>query len=466
MNHLDLNMSASGELLTEHKASVHDLPEMQSAPVVSTNLEPQEKLGLWLRALLSFFDAGNQPFAEAEQADLAKRDFTNELRIARTMLSDCSRLAFQLAGAESASADLFDVGSERTSLSSLSLAEDSVDTKVMASDQTLLRLAEGLGNFCLLCEELLTAGAVKFSVWSNIGKLLSRDLDRSEPAGQFVHNVTQEIGSNLQPRLMSLIREALLHRSFGADLSAIFSRLIQMLGWLAQIEAYLQRDAPLKQTLPIFTLINQETRDLRRFVENRTLRIEGLEQSISDVLDGTNYALAMELRKVFSRELVGLSALRHPPTIYSKVETAHGILRDSFQQSIVALAQLFDPMVDGALLFKAYQTRKQQSMVLRRDLWMLLQLIQRAEKERDQHPIVRLMERLVNFQEGSLRHLMYKDWEACERFIEEVGAARGAVELAPVLHRFAAFIETLFGQVSLRAVLADSPFDFPALAVK
>lgn len=236
-----------------------------------------------------------------------------------------------------------------------------------------------------------------------------------------------------------------------------------MLGWLGFVESYLQRDAPLKQTLPIFTLINQETHDLRRFVENRTLRIEGLEQTICDVLDGTNYALAMELRKVFSRELVGLSALRHPPTIYARVETAHGILRDSFQQSIVVLAQIFDQSLDGALLFKAYQTRKQQSQLLRHDLWMLLQLIQRAEKERDQHPLVRLLERLVIFQGGSLRYLMYKDWEACERFIEEVGAARGAVELAPVLHRFAAFVETLYGQVSMRAVLADCPFDFPTL---
>lgn len=464
MNHLDLNTSAAHAELTGHEAPVRDLPEMPSTPLVSTDLDPEAKLGVWLRALLSYFDAGNHPFAETEHADLTKHDFAHEIRIARTVMSDCSRLAFQLASAENVNGELFADGSGQSPQQGLSLADDSADSKMLSSDQPLLRLAEGLGNFCLLCEELLTAGVVKFSVWSNIGKLLARDFGHSEPEGHFIHHGTTPMGANLPPRLVSLTREALLHRSFGADLAEIFSRLIQMLGWLAQVESYLQRDAPLKQTLPIFTLINQETRDLRRFVENRTLRLEGLEPSISDVLDGTNYALAMELRKVFSRELIGLSALRHPPTIYSKVETAHGILRDSFQQSIVAVAQLSDPTLDGTLLFEAYQTRKQQSMILRRDLWMLLQLIQRAEKERDQHPLVRLLERLVDFQEGSLRHLMYKDWEASERFIEEVGAARGAVELAPVLHRFAAFVETLFGQVSLRAVLADSPFDFPALA--
>jgi hypothetical protein len=145
------------------------------------------------------------------------------------------------------------------------------------------------------------------------------------------------------------------------------------------------------------------------------------------------------------------------------VENAHGLLRDSFQQSTVALAQLFDKSLDGTRLFNAFQTKLEQSLALRRDVWMLLQLVRRAEKEREHYPIARLLERLATFREGSLRYLMYKDWEACERFIEEVEAARGAVELAPVLHRFGTYLETLHGQVNMRAVLADHPFDFPTL---
>jgi hypothetical protein len=58
---------------------------------------------------------------------------------------------------------------------------------------------------------------------------------------------------------------------------------------------------------------------------------------------------------------------------------------------------------------------------------------------------------------------MYKDWEAFERFMAEVHAARGAVELTPVLHRFGTYLEALFGQINMRTVLADHPFDHPAL---
>jgi hypothetical protein len=77
---------------------------------------------------------------------------------------------------------------------------------------------------------------------------------------------------------------------------------------------------------------------------------------------------------------------------------------------------------------------------------------------------VPLLERLDAFRDGSLRFLMYKDWETYDRFVAEVLAARGAVELAPVLHRFGTYLEALFGQINMRIVLADHPFNYPALA--
>jgi hypothetical protein len=47
--------------------------------------------------------------------------------------------------------------------------------------------------------------------------------------------------------------------------------------------------------------------------------------------------------------------------------------------------------------------------------------------------------------------------------MEEVAAARGAIELTPVLHRFGAYLETLFNQVNMRSVLAGYAFDYPKL---
>jgi hypothetical protein len=51
-----------------------------------------------------------------------------------------------------------------------------------------------------------------------------------------------------------------------------------------------------------------------------------------------------------------------------------------------------------------------------------------------------------------------------ERFVEDVESALSESELQTVLHRFEAFLETLFGQVNIRAVLSGHPFEPKALA--
>jgi hypothetical protein len=68
---------------------------------------------------------------------------------------------------------------------------------------------------------------------------------------------------------------------------------------------------------------------------------------------------------------------------------------------------------------------------------------------------------LTAFQNGSMRYLFYKDTETVERFIEEILVTNQNKDLVPILHRFGAFLETLFGQVTLRTVLQKHPFESP-----
>ena len=56
--------------------------------------------------------------------------------------------------------------------------------------------------------------------------------------------------------------------------------------------------------------------------------------------------------------------------------------------------------------------------------------------------------------------MFYKDKETVERFIEEVLITTNKKDLVPILHRFGAYLETLFGQVNMRIVLANNPFDY------
>lgn len=421
------------------------------------------ELGVWLSALRSFFHARNHPFSETERAEVLTRDWVNEVRITRSALQRVIQLTLRSINIEEANDTSLESADEAAALNHLAQTEQPSEGYAGGGSRSLVELAEALGDVSAVCEALMEARSVSFRAWASVGKVLARELDRSEAARSLARVAYHQAAVPLQSALLTLTQDTITPGPLGADMLVIFSDLARLLERLRFIEASLRRDRPLKSALPLFTLVHEEGRSLLKFIETRALRTDGIDEAVFDALDSSNYAVSMELRKVFAHELVGLSALRQAPPIYARVENAHGLLRDCFQQSTVALAQLFDPALDGARLFNAFQTKLEQSLALRRDVWVLLQLVRRAEKERELYPIARLLERLATFREGSLRYLMYKDWEACERFIEEVEAARGAVELAPVLHRFGAYLETLHGQVNMRAVLADHPFDYPTL---
>jgi hypothetical protein len=59
------------------------------------------------------------------------------------------------------------------------------------------------------------------------------------------------------------------------------------------------------------------------------------------------------------------------------------------------------------------------------------------------------------------RSSFYKDKETFERFAEEIIVTKEKKDLVPILHRFGAYVETLFAQVNMRAVLEKHPFEVP-----
>ena len=60
--------------------------------------------------------------------------------------------------------------------------------------------------------------------------------------------------------------------------------------------------------------------------------------------------------------------------------------------------------------------------------------------------------------EGERVKANVKDKETVERFVEEILVTSDKKDLVPILHRFGAYLETLFGQVNMRTVLAKQPF--------
>lgn len=441
-------MDSSGDHTTSENQAAEVTPA-HAVEVAATAQTAQpaglRELGLWLLALHSFLNLRNHPLGESERAELLQRDFAPETRIAQQTLRRCLRLLLTLRPDESAS------GNDAS-------APTSEDSTIQS--ERFAPLIEVLGDAHGLCEALLAAPRVSFHAWGSFSRLLARELAQLDADTGLMLKARAQSLLDQQPELFTLT-ERLTPDALGADMHAIFARLALMLDELRFVSETLRRDAPLKQTLPIFTLIHEEARTLIDLIERRAMQADELNASARTELDGVSYAVGMELCKVFAHELVGLAALRDPNIIYVRIENAHGLLRDCFQQITVALAQVFDPAFDGTRLFQTFRTRLEQSLVLRRDLWSLLEHVRHAEQEADEtRPLTPLLARLEAFQGSSMAHLMFKDWEAFERFVHELKEGKNPTELKNALHRFGTFLEALFSQINMRAVLADHPFDY------
>ena len=416
--------------------------------------EPVWELGVRLRALRSYFKTSNHPFNEVERSAILSRDFVNEILIVQASLLKCSELlaAHLRKNFPSVSGGAEPHETPRPSGFPIS-------TPVLQG-QRGLDAAHVLKDLSALCGALAGNGKVSLQAWTSFGNVAACQLElagvRLFPGAKSSFSVSAAV-----PPELSAIAARVATESVASDLGTIFSRMFGLLDLLRHAEEALKSDDPLKLTLPFFTLLREESTGLLDLLGERALQSEGLDPSTHEHLDGTAYAVRMELRKAFEHELVGLAALRHAPQIFAKVENAHGLLRDCFQQSVIGVARAFDPGFDGAELFSTFRTKLDQSLLLRHDLWELLEAVRRAEGEGVQRASEPLRLSLASFSAGSLRYLMYKDWESYDRFADELATARSATELQPLLHRFRAFLETLFGQVSMRAVLAEHPFTPP-----
>ncbi|HZH31779.1 MAG TPA: hypothetical protein VEY11_13530 [Pyrinomonadaceae bacterium] len=259
--------------------------------------------------------------------------------------------------------------------------------------------------------------------------------------------------------LVTLV-EQLKPASLSLTMRRVFTDLARLLDYLRLIEKKVQQDQLLASTFSVFTNIHKESLTLIEQIDADMLHLEGASEELLSTLDGISYAIGHEIGRVYGFELVGVNDPQASP-IRGKLERAHGLLRNCFQQSTIALTQVFNPSLDGEELFNDFHARREEALTLYRDLWNLVGLARRAEQECDQFSVALLLAHLKRFRAGSMCYLMYRDWEEYERFVRQVTAARRILEIGPALEGLTCYLETLLGQVRLRSVLTNLSFIVP-----
>jgi len=237
---------------------------------------------------------------------------------------------------------------------------------------------------------------------------------------------------------------------------SVFVSLSRLCNILDMVEINTSEGGPLPVTLAAFSLVDDESKALIELIEKKLSKTKSIKGPLHHALDGTSFVLRHELKRVFSQELAMLSQERKANQICADVMRAHGLLSNCFQQSILTLAQVFDPSVSSTLLFDCYRDRLEQSNVLIRDLSSFVTLAQQAGEQRDTEVNDLLIRELKAFCNGPLHYLMYKDWDEFEDIAREVTSSHGSARHGFILHCFVAYLEALINQVRMRAVLNET----------
>ncbi|MFY9227601.1 MAG: hypothetical protein WAQ98_33320 [Blastocatellia bacterium] len=424
------------------------------------------ELEMWLRSFESYFILKNHPFTEQENSNIVNKNFTEELKIARNVILRMNWLANELVSENNLALELNTYYKDL--FEQLNWIEQDVETSLFqpTPSESLALLTETLTDICIIIDNLIKTDDftrivnVNLQTFITIGKLTLREFKRSYYTNLLVtyrYKIYDSIENSALVAIINNINDDLIRQEITKTLLNFF----RLLKYLDFISSDLGQDRPLKNCLAIFILIKTEAYQLIQYTEKQVLTIPNLLSEVSNAIDGSLYALQMDLKKVFGRELTGLTSLSHASSIYAKVENSHGLLRDCFQQSVVSLVQIFKSDFNGLEIFSSFQTRLDQSLRLRLDIWRLLCAFRRFQTTPAKNKISEVNEQITLFRESSLKYLMYKDWDDFEKMTYQAMSTRVLEDFTKTIHIFATFLEALLGQINMRAVLANHPFDYP-----
>jgi len=235
--------------------------------------------------------------------------------------------------------------------------------------------------------------------------------------------------------------------------NVVFDDLLRLLECLDMIEVHLRKVDSAEQTFALFQLIHDDAHALVDFMQTEALRTEAVTGELFDTLDGISFAVTHDLQRVFEANPSPSGERSKTHAITGRLYRAHDVLTNCLQQSTITLAMVFDPELNGAKLFNNSDMRFRQSLELCEDLAQLIQLVEAAEK--NQAVFGPLSEGIQKFRNESMELLMYTDWPQFEGFCERFDTQDDAAQLNTVLHQFRCYLETLLGQVRMRAVLAN-----------
>jgi len=237
-------------------------------------------------------------------------------------------------------------------------------------------------------------------------------------------------------------------------LRTTFNEILRMFDRLSLIGNNLGKLDTLLENLSILELLHFEIRFMVDFVEAEVMYNASLCEKLRETLDGVVYGISHDLKRVFEREITSEIRTRSIPVVYGKILHAHGLLTNFFQQTFITLLQALNPQLDPLNIFNDFQERLRQSLLLCNELSSLIRSLKQAQEQPSIEMLEEVVERVLEFSDGNMQYLMYRDWRTYEEHVMAVTTTiENDLDITNVLHEFVCYLEVLYGHVKMRSVL-------------
>ena len=416
------------------------------------------ELEMWLRSFERFFRIGGKPLSERETRALAARNWSEELRLVDNALLRVVQLCSSILSDDQVDLARFD----RYVESNLSVEEglDPYIEKLIRHtmpETALTLLRESFEDLHLLLLDLVKLSRLPYSTFNSVGKIVYREVRRSDLLALLIDKKFKPVHDRMGNRAVRALIRGIPDAVERRQAAKVFLELFRLLHYLEYTDPQRLGEEQLRETILPFALVVSETRLLLSYIERRVMKGKDASLPLYQVYDSFVYCVPLELKKVVNTELTDISVTRQAENVRTRVENSHGILKDCYQQSIVQLAQVFDPEIDGARIFPDFSARRDQSVALRDGLVTVVRVLREFQERKDEASAAAMKDAISEFYDFNIKYLMYRDWSGFELFYIEILKCGSLQGLQQIAHRFETFLVTLLREVQKRSLLQSGP---------
>ncbi len=454
---LRLSPDSTQPLRGEKPPKVESQLEAWFKDIIATKkVENVFELEVWLRAIDRFFLIENQPFSQEIIRNITVKDFSEETRILKAGVERMGHIVCLILSKGDASYSRFEDFLESNINRYYGIRpKEKLVRRDNGFAEAMDLLGEALSDFRLILGDMCKLPKISFHSFLSAGRLLTREINRNGYLTYLLDRKFKPYYDHISnPYICRAIYES-DESSNKRELARLFLEFFRILRYLEFIGRDLPREPYLKKDLLLFCLIRHEIRHLMRHMHETSIKAFETQTLVRETIDAIVYAIEMEAKKVFVFELLNFSDSQSGDQIKIRAENAYSILKRGFQEATVTLVQAIYPDVRGEEIFDTYVTRQSQSIQLRRDLNVLFEQVRAFFVKRDLEETGNMIRYIVDFQQSSLKYLMYKDWQDFDLFLNEIKKAKTLPAMMSILHKFETYLASLLIEIGKRSVFIN-----------